>query len=225
MERHLDTELQRLNTELLRMATLTETAIVKSIEALRLQDKKLATEVIDSDIQINALENVIEEIAIEMLALFQPMARDLRFITTGMKVNAELERIADLAANVSYRTREISDEKTTLAPMDDLMDLSNIARTMVKQTIDSFVNRDEAMALKVIASDDDSNTLRNKIMEDLIKDHMEKDPTSASQAVSLLLAARDLERICDHATNIAEDVIYMVQAKVVKHHPERLLED
>lgn len=221
MERHLDTELQNLNSLILKMATLTEQAIISSLEALRKQDESLASQVISSDRAINELENEIEELAIEILALFQPMAKDLRFITTGMRINSELERIADLASNIAYRVQELSDQRL-LDPIEDIIKLSNVARTMVKETIDSFVNRDKNLAAKVIASDKESNQLRNQIINDLIHNHMEKNTAIASQAVSLLLAARDLERICDHATNIAEDVIYMVQAKVVKHHPERL---
>ncbi len=221
MDRHLDEELENLNTKLLRMATLTETAITTSLKALRTQDEELSAAVIIKDKEINELEIEVEELAIEILALFQPMAKDLRFITTGMRINAELERIADLASNIAYRTQELADEEL-LDPIDDIIRLSDISRTMVKEAIDSFVKRDRDLAAKVIKSDLESNHLRNKIMGDLIHDHMEKNTAIAAQAVSLLLAARDLERICDHATNIAEDVVYMVQAKVVKHHPERL---
>ena len=221
MERHLDEELEKLNTKLLRMATLTETAIVNSLEALRNQDEELSAAVIKKDHEINDMENEIEEQAIEILALFQPMAGDLRFITTGMRINSELERIADLASNVAYRAQEIAGENL-LDPITDIIALSGVARTMLKETIDAFVKRDKDLAAKVITSDIESNHLRNKIMGDLIHNHMEKNTAVAAQAVSLLLATRDLERICDHATNIAEDVIYMVDAKVVKHHPERL---
>ncbi len=221
MERHFDEELKKLNTDLLKMATLTEEAIYKSIEALKNQDKKLAQTVINKDCKIDELELVIEERAVNLLALRQPMARDLRFITTGMKINAELERIADLAVNIAQRVFELAD-KPLLKPLIDIPKLSAVARKMVKDAIDAFVNRDQNLAKKVILSDPEADNLRNLVQQELINDYMVKDSTTVPRAVPLLLVARHLERICDHATNIAEDVIYMVRAKVVKHHLEKL---
>ena len=221
MERHFDEELKKLNTDLLKMATLAEEAIYKSIESLKNRDKKLVQAVIEEDRKIDELELVIEERAINRLALRQPMARDLRFITTGMKINAELERIADLAVNIAQRVFELVD-KPLLKPLIDIPKLTTVATKMVKDSIDAFVNRDENLAKKVILFDSEADKLRNLICDELINDYMVKNGTTASRAVPLLLIARHLERICDHATNIAEDVIYMVQAKVVKHHPEKL---
>ncbi|MBN2119564.1 MAG: phosphate signaling complex protein PhoU [Candidatus Omnitrophica bacterium] len=221
MKRHFDEELKKLNTDILKMATLAEEAIFKSIEALKNRDKELAQSVIHEDKKIDELELTVEETAIDLLALKQPLARDLRFITTGMKINAELERIADLAVNIAQRVLEIAD-KPILKPLIDIPKLTDIARKMVKEVIDAFVNSDENLAKKVILSDSEADNLRNLIQEELINDYMSKDASTATRAVPLLLIARHLERICDHATNIAEDVIYMVQAKVVKHHPEKL---
>lgn len=221
MERHFDEELKKLNTDLLKMATLAEEAIYKSIESLKNRDKKLVQAVIEEDRKIDELELVIEEGAINLLALRQPMARDLRFITTGMKINAELERIADLAVNIAQRVLELAD-KPLLKPLIDIPKLAAVARKMVKDAIDAFVNRDEKLAKQVIISDPQADRLRNLIFEELINDYMIKDGTTAPRAVSLLLVARHLERICDHATYIAEDVIYIIQAKIVKHHPEKL---
>ncbi len=221
MERHFDDELKELNTDLLKMAALAEAAIYNSIEALKNQDKKLARTIIDEDRKIDEMELEVEEKAIALLALRQPMARDLRFITTGMKINAELERIADLAVNIAQRVFELAD-KPLLKPLIDIPKLTTVARKMVKDAIDAFVNRDENLAKKVILSDPEADNLKNLVQQELINDYMVKDGTTASRAVPLLLIARHLERICDHATNIAEDVIYMVQAKVVKHHPEKL---
>jgi len=221
MERHFDEELKRMNKDILKMATLAEEAIYKSIEALKNKDKKLAQSVIKDDRKIDEMELVVEETAIDLLALRQPMARDLRFITTGMKINAELERIADLAVNIAQRVIELSD-KPLLKPLIDIPKLTAIAQKMVKDVIDAFVKCDEKLAKSVIFSDKEADNLRNLIQNELINDYMSKNAKSASRAVPLLLIARHLERICDHATNIAEDVIYMVQAKVVKHHPEKL---
>ena len=221
MERHFDKELNELNTELLKMATLAEEAIYRAVEALKDRDKKLAQAVIDDDRKIDELELVIEERAIDLLALRQPMAKDLRFITTGMKINAELERIADLAVNIAQRVFELAD-KPLLKPLIDIPKLTEVARKMVKGAIDAFVNRDENLAKKVIFSDPEADNLRNLVQQELINDYMLKDGTTASRAVPLLLIARHLERICDHATNIAEDVIYMIQAKIVRHRTEKL---
>jgi len=221
MERHLDEELSKLNTHLLKMATLVEEAIYKSIEALKCRDKELAEKVIEDDERIDELEIVIEEQIIDLLALFQPMAIDLRFITTGMHINAELERIADLTVNICQRVVDVADEPL-LKPLIDIPKLATQAMSMVHNSIDSFVKRDEGLARNIILSDKESNKLRTLIIKELIEDYMVKDGTTVPRAVPLLLITRDLERICDHAAAIAEDVIYMVQAKIVKHHRERL---
>ncbi|MBD3426808.1 MAG: phosphate signaling complex protein PhoU [Candidatus Omnitrophica bacterium] len=216
MERHLDDELKKLNTDLVKMASLAEEAIFKSVEALKNQDKELAQTVIDGDGKIDEMENSIEEEAINLLATKQPMAVDLRFITTGMKINTEIERIADLAVNIAQRVIEVSDEPL-VKPLVDIPKLSEVARKMVKQAIDSFVNKNEFMAKQVILSDPEANALKNSITDELIDEHISKNSNISLRAVPLILVARHLERICDHATNIAEDVIYMVRAKVVKH--------
>jgi phosphate transport system protein len=215
MERHFDDELSSLKTDLIKMASLVEEAIYKAVQALKERDKNLAEEVIKMDPKVDEMENIIEENAIELLALRQPMAADLRFITTGMKINAELERIADLTVNIAQRAIEISDEPL-LKPMIDIPKLSEVARKMVKGAIDSFVDKDEKLAREVILTDPEANALKASVQKELIE-YITRDGSTAKRAVALILSARHLERICDHATNIAEDVIYMVQAKVVKH--------
>lgn len=221
MERHLDEELKKLNTNLLKMATMVEASIHLSIEALKNRDKELAEKIIIDDEKIDSMEIEIEEHIIELFALFQPMAIDLRFITTGMHINAELERIADLTVNISQRVQEIAD-KPLLKPLIDIPNLAGQAKTMVKNAIDSFVHKNEELARQVILSDKESNNIRTAIVKELINDYMVKDGGTVTRAVPLLLIARDLERICDHAASIAEDVIYMINAKMVKHHRERL---
>lgn len=216
VERHFDEELTTLKTDLIKMDSLVEEAIFKSVEAIKNRDKQMAQEVIDGDSRIDEMENIIEENAIGLLALRQPMAVDLRFITTGMKINAELERIADLAVNIAQRALEIAD-KPLLKPMIDIPRLSGLAIKMVKGAIDAFVNKDEKLAKEIILTDPEANALKKAVQEELMNDYMVKDGSTATRAVPLLLATRHLERICDHATNIAEDVIYMVQARVVKH--------
>lgn len=221
MERHVDQELEELNKDILRMGGLAQEAIYKSVEALKNRDKDTARGVIDNDANIDKLELAVDEKCIDLIALYQPMAKDLRFITTGMKINAELERIADIAVDIAQRTLEIVD-KPFLKPLIDIPKLTTIAQNMVKTAIDSFVKGDIALAKKVLLSDYEADQLRDAIQKELIEDYMVKDSATAPRAVQLLLIARFLERICDHTTNIAEDVIYMVEAEVVRHHPEKL---
>jgi phosphate transport system protein len=224
MERHLDKELAGLNRETLRMATLTEEAIAKSIDALKDLSVAKAKQVIDDDPKINQMELVIDEKCLDMIALFQPMANDLRFITMTMKIGTDLERIADLAVNISERVLELAD-KPHLKPLIDIPKLARLAQGMVKDSIGSFVNKDAKLAREVILRDDEADVLRNLVQTELIDDYMLKDCSTVSRSIPLILIARHLERICDHATNIAEDVVYMVEAIVVKHHPEELKED
>lgn len=221
MERHFDEELQGLNNEILKMGAFAEEAIFKSVEALKYRDNNKANEVIDNDKFIDQLELKIDEKCLDLIARHQPMAKDLRFIVTGMKLNAELERIIDIAVDICQRVLELSD-KPLLKPLIDIPKLAAIAQDMVKISIDSFVKRDGDIARKVMLSDSEADRLRNAIQKELVEDYMLKDKTTTPRAVPLLLIARFLERICDHATNIAEDVIYMVEAQVVKHHPEKL---
>ncbi len=221
MKRHFDDELRELHRDILKMVTMVQEAICKSTEALKNRNKTEAQDVIANDKKIDELELVIDEKCIDLIALHQPMAGDLRFITTDMKVNAELERIADLAVDIAQRVLELVD-KPMLKPLVDIPKLSIIAQNMVSDAVNALIKKDVELAKKVILSDNEADKLRNLIQEELINDYMIKDSASVPRAVPLLLISRHLERICDHATNIAEDVIYMVGGKVVKHHPEEL---
>lgn len=221
MQRHFDEELKELYQEILKMGIMAQEAIYKSIEALKNRDKALAQEVIAVDDKIDKCELEIDERCIDLIARHQPMAGDLRFLTTGMKINGELERIADLAVDIAQRAVELAD-KPLLKPLIDIPKLSNIAQNMVRDSLDAFVNRDADLARKVVLEDSKADALRNLVQQELIQDYMVKDGSTAPRAVLLLLVARHLERICDHSTNIAEDVIYMVEAKVVKHRPQEL---
>jgi len=221
MERHFDEELKDLRNDILKMGVMAQEAIYKSIEALKNRDKAQAEEVVKNDSKIDCLELEIDEKCIDLIAMRQPLASDLRVVTTGMKINAELERIADLAVDVAQRVFELAD-KPLLKPLIDIPKLSTVAQAMIRDAIDSFVNKDAELAGKVILLDSEADELRNKIQEELLNEYMMRDAKTADRAVPLLLIARHLERICDHATNIAEDVVYMVKAKVVKHHKEEL---
>jgi len=221
MERHVDQELKELKEDILKMGALAEEAIYKSIEALKNRDKEMAKSIIDNDSSVDKLELTVDEKCVDLIARYQPMAKDLRFITTGMKINSELERIADIAVDIAQRILEIVD-KPLLKPLLDIPKLAAVAQNMVKMSIDAFVKGDIALAKKVLLSDSEADQLRDIIQKELIEDYMVKDGTTAPRAVQLLLISRFLERICDHTTNIAEDVIYMVQAEVVRHHREKL---
>jgi len=221
MERHFDEELKELHKDMLKMGVMVQEAIYKSIEALKNRDKAQAQEVISNDDKIDEIELTIDEKCIDLIARHQPMAGDLRFLATSMKINADLERIADLSVDIAQRVLELVD-KPILKPLIDIPKLSTIAQNMIRDAIDSFVKKDVELAKKVVLFDPEADKLRNAVQDELINDYMSKDPKTADRAVPLLLIARHLERICDHTTNIAEDVIYMVEGKVVKHHPEEL---
>ncbi len=221
MQRHFDEELADLSKEVLRMGSLTEESIFKSVEALKARSVEQANQVITEDKKIDEMELAIDEKCLDLLALHQPMAIDLRFITMTMKICTDLERIADLAVDIAQRSMEIAG-KPQLKPLIDIPKLATLAQNMVKDAIDAFVNKDVELAKKVILRDPDADNLRNLVQSELINDYISKDASTAPRAVALLLVARHLERICDHTTNIAEDVIYMVEGKVVKHHLEAL---
>ncbi|MFH0754477.1 MAG: phosphate signaling complex protein PhoU [Candidatus Omnitrophota bacterium] len=221
MSKHFHEELQELNDDILKMGTLAEEQIARSIAALKSRDIEMSRMVIEEDVKADELELVIDEKCLDLIARHQPMAVDLRFITTGMRLNGELERVADLAVDVAQRVLEIAD-KPLLKPLVDIPKLSMIAQKMVKTAIDSFITRNSDLAKSVILMDAEADALKRSIQNELINDYLVKDGSVAPRAVPLILVARHLERICDHATYIAEDVIYMVKAQVVKHHPERL---
>ncbi|HSV43517.1 MAG TPA: phosphate signaling complex protein PhoU [Candidatus Bathyarchaeia archaeon] len=223
MERHFHEEVGEFHTSLLKMASLAEQGLEKALQALKHQDKRLAEEVIFSDQAIDDLQNANDEQAIDLLALHQPMAIDLRMITTGMYVNSELEMIGDLIVNIAQRAIELAD-KPLVKPLVEIEKMVVVAKKMIRETSDAFIRRDSDLAKQVIVYDKESNRLRDAIVSELIYEHMVKDGSVAPRAVLLILAARDLERICDHCTAIAEDVIYMIQARTVKHHRELLEE-
>lgn len=221
MQRHFDDELADLKNAILKMGIVVEESILKSVEALKQLDANQAKQVISDDAQIDELELRIEEKSLDLLALQQPMAIDLRFITMAMKINTELERMADLAVDIAQRVLQLVG-KPLLKPLIDIPKLTSIAQQMTRDAISAFIERDAELAGKIILMDEQADNLRNAVQQELINDYMARDKAVAPRAVPLLLIARHLERICDHATNIAEDVIYMVRADVVKHHPEKL---
>jgi phosphate transport system protein len=218
MERHFDEELRELKEKLLQMAALAEESIAKAIRALVERDSALAQHVIQSDEEINMLEIAIDEICLKLLALRQPIAKDLRFIASAMKINNDLERIGDLSVNIAQRTLDLMKEPL-LKPLIDIPRMAQLAQKMVKDSLDAFVNLDAEMALDVCRRDDEVDQLNHQIFRELLT-YMIQDPKNITRSVDLILIGRHLERIADHSTNIAEDVVYMVKGRTIKHHIE-----
>jgi phosphate transport system protein len=214
-QRHFDEELAELKTKLLRMAGLAEDQIDKALTALVTRDTTLARQVIERDHQVNALDVEIDEDCIRLLALQQPAARDLRLITTAMKLASELERISDLAENVCERSIELNEEPQ-LKPYIDIPRMGRWARTMVKESIDAFVKDDAKLARKVLQDDDFIDDLMGQLFRELLS-FMLEDPRATSRAIRLTFIAKYLERMADHATNIAELVVYLVEGKIIRH--------
>jgi phosphate transport system protein len=213
--RHFDEELSDLKTKLLRMAGQTEDQIDRALTALVTRDSALARQVIERDHLVNALDVEIDEESIRLLALHQPAARDLRLVTTAMKIATELERISDLAENVSERVIELNEEPQ-LKPYIDIPTMGNMARMMVKQSIDAFVKDDALLARKVLTDDDFVDDLMEQVFRELLS-FMLEDARTISRAIRLSFIAKYLERMADHATNIAELVVYLVEGKIIRH--------
>lgn len=208
-------ELQHLKEKLLRMGSLVEDAIKSSIQALVERDDALAHTIIENDRLVNTLDVEIDEESIRLIALKQPKAGDLRFITTAMKITTDLERMGDLAVNIAERALELNQEPI-LKPYIDIPRMSDIARKMTRDALDAFVRKDRRLAMDVIIRDDEVDDLKHSVLQELAF-FMVQDPTTAYRAMKISFVAQYLERIADHATNIAEMVIYLVEGKIIRH--------
>ena len=215
MQRHFHEELEALKQTLLAMGGLVEDQIRLVMRALTERDDVLAQEVIDRDRQVNAYDVEVDETCVNLLALHQPAAGDLRFITTAMKIVTDLERIGDQAVNIGQRALELNREPQ-LKPYIDLPRMAERAQAMVKESLDAFVTRDTELARRVCAADAEVDALKEQIFRELLTFMME-DARTIPRAIRLILISRFLERLADHATNIAEMVIYLVDAKMVRH--------
>jgi phosphate transport system protein len=215
-ERQFDKELQDLMRKLLRMAALAEGMIDMAINELVKRDEKLAERVPQCEDEVNRLQMEIDEAALALLATQQPVARDLRFILVATKISSELERIGDLAINITENVRVLAREPP-LKPLIDIPRMAELARQMVRDSLEAFAREDALLAQKVILSDDQVDALKDQVLRELLT-YMMGDPQAIGRAIALILISRHLERVADHATNIAEDVIYMVQARDVRHH-------
>jgi len=218
MKRHFDDELKELKERLLYMGSLVEERIYKSIKALVERNEEQCKEIIATDDLINDLQIEIDDRCLKLLALRQPIAIDLRFITAAMKINSDLERMGDLAVNISENSLSLL-KQPQLKPLIDIPRMAQISQTMVKDSLDAFVRRDIELARKVLLMDDEVDGLKDQVFRELLT-FMISDPQTIPRALNLILISRHLERIADHATNIAEDVIYMVLGKDIRHHAE-----
>jgi phosphate transport system protein len=217
MAKHLQRDLENLQRDILALAASVEEAIHKAIRSLKDRDTRLAREVIAGDSEIDQDENQIEEECLKLLALHQPVAVDLRRITAAMLINVDLERMADLAEDIAERALALAALPPITIPAK-LQRMTDVTTAMVRQALDAFVNLDLRLARQVWRLDDEVDSLNDDIIEELIQT-MQSSPDMVKPALSLFSATRHLERIADHATNIAEDVIYLIEGEIVRHRP------
>lgn len=210
-----DDELQHIKEKLLKLGSLVEDSIKSSIQSLVERDSELARKIIDRDRMVNALDVEIDEESIRVIALRQPMAGDLRFITTAMKITTDLERMGDLAVNIAERALELNEEPI-LKPYIDIPRMKDIAQGMTRDALDAFVRKDKKLAMEVILRDDEVDDLKHDVLQELAF-LMAQDPSTVSRAMKISFIAQYLERIADHATNIAEMVIYLIEGKIIRH--------
>jgi len=215
MQRHFHEELDALKQTLLAMGALVEDQIRRVIRALVERDEALARDVIERDHQVNAYDVEVDEKCVELLARYQPAASDLRFLTTAMKIVTDLERIGDQAVNIAQRALELNRE-AQLKPYIDLPRMAAKSQQMVKDSLDAFVARDAGLARDVCARDSEVDALKEQVFRELLT-FMMGDPKTIARALHLILVSRFLERVADHATNIAEMVVYMIEGKIVRH--------
>lgn len=214
-----EAELSELRQKLLTVGGIVEQAIVRSVQALAARDSAIAREVIENDRRVNRLEVEIDELCVRMLALRQPAASDLRFITIALKLVTDLERIGDLAVNIAERAIQLNEEPQ-VRPYIDIPRMAAIAEEMLRAALDAFVASDAAKARAVIERDHEVDELYHGVFDELV-DIVTTEPKLSSRGMAILLVAKHLERIADHATNVAEMVIFYVEGKDVRHPQSR----
>lgn len=218
LTRHFDRELENLKQDLLRMAALAETAVDKSVESVTNRNSDLAREVIIDDITLNRMELTIEDQAFKLLALRQPVATDLRLTVAAMRIATELERIGDQAVNIAERALELNSRPPLELPIDIKL-MANMALGMVRTSIDAFVNQDPKLALQVCQRDVEVDILDDEYIQKLL-DSMIQESRWVTRLHHFIIVVRNLERIADLATNIAEDIVFIVEGRVIKHRCE-----
>ena len=215
MERHFEKELDHLNAKIIEMGAKADEMIRTAVQSLVERRGELLQRVFALEKDVNRLQLEIDEFALRLLATQQPVAADLRFLVAGMKINSELERIGDQAVNIAENTERLLQDPP-LKPLIDLPIMAEHALKMVRESLESFIKRDPIEAKAVIMEDDRVDDLKDQIFRELLT-YMMSDPSTIPRALSLILISRNLERIGDQATNIAEEVIYMVEGKDVRH--------
>jgi phosphate transport system protein len=214
-DRHYEAELKGLHVKILEMGGLVEKQIADAVAALINRDDDQARLIIERDHTVNRMDVDIDELCIRLLALHQPAASDLRLITTGLKITTDLERIGDMAVNMCERILELNREPQ-LKPLIDLPRMADVAQHMLRESLDSFVREDVELALAVCREDDIIDDLNSQLFRELLS-YMAENPQTTSRAIRLLFIGKYLERIGDHATNIAELVVFMVRGKSIRH--------
>jgi len=215
VQRHLDAELEQLKGRITEMGRMVDLQMQESIEALVARDPEKARQVIERDHSVNAMEVGIDEDCVRMIALHQPEARDLRFVITAMKIITDLERMSDLASNVSERVVELCQEPAVPVP-PSIVEMSTIGRTMLTNALEAFVLRDTAMARQVTLEDERVNVLHRNLVG-MIVESLRQHTGETSPIIRILFISRSLERFADHATNVAEIIMYMVEGKIIRH--------
>lgn len=218
MDRHFDEELQSVRKNLLEMASLVEESITKSLEALEKKDLRKAEEITEIDHKIDKFEIAIEEQCIELIARHQPVGADLRFLVGVIKINNDLERMGDHAVNIAGSVSFLIEQKR-IKPVISIWSMVRVVIEMLRKSVESFMNNDAEAAQKVCERDSVVDAMRDETMRILLT-YMIEHPQTIGAAIPLLLVAKNLERIADLSTNICEDVIYIAQARVIKHHAE-----
>jgi phosphate transport system protein len=214
-DKRYEEELKKHREEILYMGGLVEDQIQKAVKTLVDRDSDLARVIIERDHEVNRLDVDIDDICIKLLALHQPAGRDLRFITTGLKITTDLERIGDMAVNICERALELNQEPQ-LKPYIDIPRMARISQRMIRESLDAFVREDTELALKVCKDDDEVDQLNAQIFRETLTFMLENTQT-ISRATKIASVSKYLERIADHATNIAEMVIFMVKGKSIRH--------
>lgn len=216
IQRHFEEIEQELKVRILHMGSLAEEMIHTAIHALIDRDKKVLNMVYEKEKEVNGLHIEIDDRCFKFLALQQPAGADLRFIMAAVKINADLERIGDQAVNISQTTEHLLTHPPLERKLFDIPRMAELANKMLKESLDSFVKKDVKMAQRVVSRDAEENQLKSEAFNELSQ-LMQSDSSTIQRALSLILISRNLERIADHATNIAEDVIFMVLGKDIRH--------
>jgi phosphate transport system protein len=218
IELHLDQELADLKQSLLRMAGIAEQSVAQALKALIQRDNALAEKIDADDDQLDLLQIEIDDRCIKLLALRQPTARDLRFVTMTMKISSELERIGDEAVNIAHRARDLGQEPL-LKPLVDIPRMAEISRGMIRDALDAFVYEKTDLARQTITRDEDVDNLNRQLHRELTS-FMIEDPHTITRCLNLMSVAHNLERIGDHATNIAEEIVYLYEGRDIRHQKE-----